>query len=267
MINAIEKYNRRATEANSLVCIGLDSDMEHLPERFRKLDMPQFAFNRHIIEQTYEFTAAYKLNTAFYEARGEQGWQELRLTVEYLWQQYSDVLTICDAKRGDIGNTAEAYARAVFDVLRFDAVTLNPYLGHEAMIPFLRREEKGCIILCRTSNSGAGELQDLFVQDKPLWHIVAEKAAHEWNQYGNCMLVVGATYPDEIQQVRALTGNMTLLIPGIGAQGGDVERVIAAGVNSLRLGMIINSSRSIIFADNPHQAAHDLRDTINRYRS
>jgi orotidine-5'-phosphate decarboxylase len=266
-VNAIEKYNTRADDINSLLCVGLDSDPTRLPELFQKMSQPQFAFNHRVIDQTYPYAAAYKLNMAFYEARGEFGLHELHLTMDYLHRHYPDVLTICDAKRGDIGDTSQAYARAIFDELGFDAVTLNPYLGRDALQPFLDRAERGCIIVCRTSNAGAGELQDLLVEGKPLWQTVAEKVANAWNANGNCMLVMGATYPDDIQRIRERTGDMTFLVPGVGAQGGDVKAMIQAGKNSAGKGLIVNSSRSIIFAESPAEAAQTLRDTINLYRS
>lgn len=265
-MRALDKFNSRVDFANSLLCVGLDSDINHLPHQFREDEFPQFHFNQWIIEQTHPYVAAYKPNIAFYEARGEQGLHELRLTMEYLRQSHPDILTICDAKRADIGSTSEAYAQAIFDELGFDAVTLHPYLGREALQPFLSRGDKGCIILCRTSNPGAGELQDLPVDGKPLWLVIAEKVCRDWNTNNNCMLVVGATYPDELRRIRQSVGDMTLLVPGIGAQGGDVEAAVHTGINSLGKGMIINAARSIIFADHPGQAAQFLRDEINRYR-
>lgn len=264
--SVVAKYDRRAASAGSLVCVGLDSDIARLPERFLSADDPQFAFNRWIIDQTHPYASAYKPNMAFYEARGEAGLRSLARTVEYLRAQRPDILTICDAKRADIGSTNQGYVTAIFDALGFDAVTLNPYLGREALEPFLARADKGCIILCRTSNPGAGELQDLVVEGKPLWQIVAERVSREWNASGNCMLVAGATYPAELAQIRATVGDMTLLVPGVGAQGGDVEQTVRAGVNANGRGMIINSSRGIIFADDPAGAARDLRDAINRAR-
>lgn len=266
MNNVIDKYNRRTDQVDSLVCVGLDSDFDRLPERFRQADLPQFAFNRWIIEQTHEYASAYKPNMAFYEARGEEGLTALQHTLDYLRQHHSDILTICDAKRADIGSTNLGYVTAVFDRLGFDAVTLNPYLGREALAPFLNRRDKGCIILCRTSNPGAGEFQDMPIAGKPLWEVVAEHVSTVWNAHGNCLLVAGATYPQELQRIRALVGEMTLLVPGIGAQGGEVEQTVRAGLNSERKGMIINSSRGIIFADEPGKAARALRDEINRYR-
>ena len=166
-MNAVEKYNQRVDAINSLVCVGLDSDLNKIPESYKQSDLPQFEFNRHIISETADYTAVYKFNMAFYEARGTQGLKELALSVEYLRDSHPDILTICDAKRADIRNTSEAYAYAVFEELGFDAVTLNPYLGHDALQPFLDYEDKACIILCRTSNEGSGEFQDLEIDGKP----------------------------------------------------------------------------------------------------
>ncbi|NWF68835.1 MAG: orotidine-5'-phosphate decarboxylase [Chloroflexi bacterium] len=262
----IEKYNRRVDQINSLLCVGLDTDYMQIPERFRHKHAPQFAFNRWVIENTHACAAAYKPNLAFYEARGEQGWRELGLTMDYLHNEHPEILTICDGKRADIGSTNVGYVQGIFDTMGFDAVTLHPYLGQEALRPFLEREDKACIILCRTSNPGASELQDLQVGDKALWQVVAEKVRDEWNTRGNCMLVVGATYPAELARVRALVGEMTLLVPGLGAQGGDVEKTVRAGLNHDCKGLILNASRSIIYAEDPAQAAQTLRDTINRHR-
>lgn len=265
-MNAVEKFNRRADAVNSLVCVGLDSDINRLPEAYRAGEHPQFEFNRWIIDQTANYAAAYKPNIAFYEARGEAGLHDLRLTMDYLRANHPDILTICDAKRADIGSTSAAYADAIFDELGFDAVTLHPYLGREALEPFLSRADKGCIILCRTSNPGAGEFQDLRVDGVPLYQVVARQVSRDWNARGSCMLVVGATYPDEMRQIRALVGDMPFLVPGIGEQGGDIQAVVNAGLDAARKGLIINSSRPIIFADDPARAARDLRDRINQYR-
>lgn len=265
-MSALEKYNQRVDAVNSLVCVGLDSDFNQIPEPFIHYEYPLFAFNRWIIEQTHEYASAYKPNVAFYEARGDRGLSSLRMTLEYLQLNHPDILTICDAKRGDISTTSAAYATAVFDWYGFDAVTLNPYLGKDALQPFLDRADRGCIILCRTSNPGAGEFQDLVVDGKPLWQVIAQRVRDDWNTSSNCMLVVGATYPAELKQVRDCVGDMTLLVPGIGTQGGEIEQVVKAGLNSSGKGLIINSSRSIIFADNPGEAARTLRDSINQYR-
>lgn len=265
-MNVIDKLNKRIDAINSLVCVGLDSYFEKIPERFRALEFPQFGFNKYIIEQTYEHVCAFKSNSAFYEARGEQGMRELKMTIDYINQSYPDIVTILDAKRADIGSTNKGYVTAIFDWLGFDAMTLHPYLGKEALAPFLERNDKACIILCRTSNPGAGEIQDLEIGDKPLWLIIAEKVSKEWNKNNNCMLVVGATYPEEMNVIRKTVGNMTFLVLGVGAQGGSVEEIIKAGINSERKGLIISSSRQIIFSDDPRKEVIKLKEEINRYR-
>jgi orotidine-5'-phosphate decarboxylase len=267
MTSPIAKFNTRAQKINSLVCVGLDADLAKIPERFRKLEHPQFEFNKWIIDQTHEFAAAYKPNLAFYEARGVAGWSELQLTIEYLRKNHPAIFTIADAKRADIGSTNNGYVTAIFDELGFDSITLHPYLGREALQPFLDRKDKVNIILCRTSNPGAGELQDLKVGKQSIWEKVAEKVKNEWNEHNNCMLVVGATYPQELAKIRQLTGDMTFLVPGVGAQGGSVEEVMKVGLNNEGLGLIINSARGIIFHENPQQAAQELRDEINAYRT
>ncbi len=264
--SVIEKYDRRADAVESLLCVGLDSAVERLPDRFRSADNPQFAFNQWIIEQTHPYVSAYKPNIAFYEARGDQGLQDLKLTLDYLHANHPDILTVCDAKRGDNSTSNKGYVTGIFDWLGFDAVTLQPYMGSTVLQPFLERSEKGCIILCRTSNPGDDELQALMIDGKLLWQVVAEKVRDQWNTNGNCMLVVGATVPDELRQVRALVGDMTILVPGIGAQGGSVEAAVTAGINSTGKGLIISASRSVIFADDPAAEARALRDEINQFR-
>jgi orotidine-5'-phosphate decarboxylase len=263
-MSIIDKYNSRVDEVQSLLCVGLDSNFVRIPNAYQRDDEPQFAFNRWIIGQTHPYAAAYKINSAFYEARGDQGWRELRLTIDYLRQEHPDIFTICDAKRADVGNTNDAYVTAILDEMGFDAITLHPYLGREALRPFLSRIDKGAIILCRTSNPGAAELQDLMVNGKPLWQVIAEKVSREWNANGNCMLVVGATYPDEMRHIRQITGDMTFLVPGIGEQGGEIAAVVRVGLNGQGKGIIINVARSIIFADDPSAAACMMRDQIRQ---
>ncbi len=258
-----EKLSKRVKQVSSLVCVGLDSDLEKLPVRFLKQKQPQLAFNKWIIKQTHQDVCAYKPNLAFYEARGALGWQELALTAQYLRANYPEIVLIADAKRADIGSTNQGYVTAIFDELGFDAVTLNPYLGQEALQPFLDRQDKACIILCRTSNPGAGEFQDLITNGKPLWQTVAQQVSDKWNQARNCMLVVGATYPAELAQIREIVGEMTLLVPGVGAQGGDLQAVLQAGLTNSNQGLIINSSRGIIFARDPQQAVKNLQQEIN----
>jgi len=254
----IDKYNKRAEKVNSLVCVGLDSDFKKIPVKLKQMENPQFEFNKWILDQTVEFAAAFKFNIAFYEARGEQGIKELKMSMDYVHQKYPDIFTICDAKRNDIGNTNNGYVKSIFDDLGFDAVTLNVYPGKEALKPFLDRADKGCIFWCRSSNPGAGEFQDLLIDGKPLWQIIAEHVAASWNSNNNCMLVFGATYPGELAVVRKLIPEMTFLVPGLGAQGGDVKATVEAGLNSEKKGMIINSSRGIIFAQSPRRRQRSL---------
>ena len=249
------------------MCAGLDPDFERLPEQFQKLEFPQFEFNKWIIDQTAQYVAAYKPNTAFYESQGDKGVAELKMTMEYLQEHHADIFTICDAKRADVAPTSKQYAKAIFDWFGFDAVTLNPYLGRDALQPFLDYKDKGCIILARTSNPDARQFQDLLVGGKPVWQVVAETVVKDWNASGNCILVVGATYPEEIKAIRRLVGDMTLLVPGVGSQGGDVKAAVLAGRTAQGKGLMISTGRAILFAENPSQAARDLRDEINRWRA
>jgi len=198
--------------------------------------------------------------------QGSKGWKELEMTMEHLRTNYPDIFIICDAKRGDIGYTSELYAKAILDVLKFDAVTLHPYLGQDAIQPFLDRKDKASIILCRTSNPGAGEFQDLESEGKKIWEIVAEKVSKNWNTNNNCMLVVGATYPKELEEIRKIVGEMTILVPGIGTQGGSLEDVMRVGLNKEKMGLLISSSKAIIFSENPKEEAQKLRDEINKYK-
>ncbi|MDR2710127.1 MAG: orotidine-5'-phosphate decarboxylase [Burkholderiales bacterium] len=267
IMHVVEKLNTRITRSRSLLCVGLDSEMSRLPARFQKEAQPQFAFNRWVIDQTLETAAAYKLNSAFYEAHGAAGWEAMQRTMDYLRDVAPDVFTIIDAKRADIGNTSAQYATAFFDTLGCDAVTLHPWLGGEALQPFLARPDKAAIILCHTSNPGSGELQDLIVTDEnggalPLWRHLARRVATKWNALGNCMLVVGATVPDIIRDVRTDVGDMVLLVPGIGAQGGDLDAVLRNGLTADGRGLLINASRSILFADDPGKEARALVEEI-----
>ena len=265
-MNVIGKYEMRAQSINSLVCVGLDADFDRLPVEYHNEDFPQFAFNKWIIDQTHSYASAYKPNMAFYESRGVEGMRELKMTMDYLKENYPDIFTICDAKRGDIGSSNSGYVTSVFDWYGFDAITLHPYLGREALLPFLEREDKGCIILCRTSNPGSSEFQDRKnKKGKRLWEAVAEHVAEDWDDNENCMIVVGATYPKDLARARKIIGEMTMLVPGVGTQGGDAKEVTRVGLNNDGLGLIISASRSIIFAESPALAAQTLRDQINGY--
>lgn len=236
--------------ARKYLCVGLDSDFEKLPESVRNLGVREalVTFNRGIIDATKEVAGFYKPNTAFYEAHGDEGWSALRESIDYIHQYAPEIPVIVDAKRADIGSTNQGYADAIFENLRADAVTIHPYLGEEAMAPFLDRAEKGIFVLCRTSNPGAGEFQDLDVGGEPLYMRVAARVAGPWNTNRNCGLVVGATYPEEMAKVRAAADDLPILVPGIGAQGGDLQRTIATGKDSRGAGLIIAASRAIIYA-------------------
>lgn len=268
-----EKLDVIIQKNRSLVCIGLDSDIDRIPAFFKSESDAQYLFNKAIINATHDLVCAYKPNSAYYEANGSEGIRALKMTCDYIRKQHPEIPIILDAKRADIGTTNEGYVHYAFDYLKADAITLHPYLGYEAIEPFLHHADKGCIILCKTSNPGAAEFQDLTINNEPLYQIVARKVSKEWNNNNNCMLVVGATYPQELAKVREIVGDMTLLVPGIGAQGGDVEKTLKAGLNSRGQGMIINSSRTILFASNGKDFAKKareetmkLRETINNYR-
>ena len=265
-------------QRDNFVCVGLDSDYDQLPDIIkagRSVEDALFHFNREIIDATHDLVCAYKPNAAFYEAQGEAGLRALLNTVRYIREMYAHIPVILDAKRADIGSANLGYAQSAFDYLGVDAITVHPYLGREALAPFLARKEKGIIVLVKTSNPGAGEFQDLPAgpQQEPLYMVVARHVAQEWNSNGNCAIVAGATYPDELRCARALVGDMPILIPGIGAQGGEVAATVKAGQDSRGWGMIINASRSIIFASRgsdfavaARAATEQLRAEINRYR-
>jgi orotidine-5'-phosphate decarboxylase len=268
-MNFIEKLENATKKNRSLVCVGLDPDPDLMPENLSVAD-----FNRAIIEATSDLVCAYKPNLAFYEALGDEGMQALKRTLKSI---PASIPVIADAKRSDIGNTARAYARALFDILAFDACTVNAYLGFDSVEPFLQYKDKGIIILCRTSNTGAKDFQSLRCETpsgmRPLYEIVADKA-EEWNTNRNIGLVVGATYPDELKVIRQRHPNLPFLIPGVGAQGGDVALTVKYGVSPEGDKAIINSSRQILyasksrdFAEAARLAALSLRDEINRYRT
>lgn len=266
------------------VCVGLDSDVGKLPDSVfvgKGQLNTQHAFNCHIVRNTRDIVCAYKPNLAFY--RGAEGKEALKASIEYIHEVAPLVPVILDAKYADIGNTNDGYAAEAFDYFGADAVTVHPYLGAEAMGPFLDRADKGVIVLCRTSNPGAGEFQDRLTHwtrleaeqemanliegvpmgDTPrevrMYHVVAHRVARYWNSNGNCAVVVGATYPGELAEVRGQVGDLPILIPGIGAQGGDVEATVSAGRNSIGHGMIINNSRGIIFASKERDYADAAR--------
>jgi orotidine-5'-phosphate decarboxylase len=255
----------RVWEKNdSLVCVGLDPEIERFPAHVRAEASPIFHFNRAIIDATADLVCAYKPQFAHYAAYEAE--DQLERTIEYIHRAHPGVPVILDAKRGDIGNTAERYASEAFERYGADAVTVNPYLGGDSLEPFLRHAERGVFVLCRTSNPGAGDLQDLSVAGRPLYQVVAELAARRWNSRGNCLLVVGATYPRELAAVRALVGDMVLLVPGVGAQGGDVAQVVASGCTRSGTGLIVSSSRAILYASAGEDFAAAARSATARLR-
>jgi orotidine-5'-phosphate decarboxylase len=267
----IKKLNQAVDANSSLLCVGLDPDLEKVPKLVKSLNNPLFEFNKAIIDATANLVCCFKLNSAFYEAEGANGVEQLKLTCDYI-RKNTTIPILLDFKRADIGNTNFAYAKFAFSYLQADAITLNPYLGGEALGPYFDYKDKGIIILIKTSNPGSAEFQNLKLNDKALYEIVAEKAAKEWNKNGNVMAMVGATYPKELARVRQIVGDMIILSPGIGAQGGDLKLAVQAGLNGDR-GLIINASRSSIYPSSGDDfavvagaAAIKLRNEINLYR-
>lgn len=256
-------------EAGKFLCVGLDPDVAKMPEGITGASAEEriVAFHRAIIDATRDVAAAFKPNNAFFEAHGEEGWRALKTTIEYIHHAAPEVPVILDAKRADIGNTNNGYARMAFDILEADAITVHPYLGAEAMRPFLERADKGIIVLCRTSNEGAHEFQDSDIHGEPLYKKVAEHVASDWNTNGNCGLVVGATYPAELAEVRAVAPDVPFLIPGIGAQGGDLEAAVKAGRDARGRGIIVNASRAVLYASGGADFADAARAKVEEYDS
>ncbi|MEN9527056.1 MAG: orotidine-5-phosphate decarboxylase [Pseudomonadota bacterium] len=267
--SAFQELLAQATsQHDSRVCVGLDPEIERFPVHLRSRSDAILAFNRAIVDATADLVCAYKPQIAHYAAVGAE--EALLETIRYIRERAPGVPVILDSKRGDIGSTAEKYAKEAFERYGADAVTVNPYLGRDSAEPFLQYADKGIVVLCRTSNAGAREFQDLVVDGRKLYQIVAESVAREWNSRGNCLLVVGATYPEELADIRARTGEMTFLVPGVGAQGGDVEKAVRSGRTAAGAGLVINSSRGIIyagagedFAVAARRATLELRDAIN----
>jgi orotidine-5'-phosphate decarboxylase len=255
--------------SGSLVCVGLDPDPAKLPADLCTHPQPLYAFNRRIVDATFDIAAAYKPQIAFYGALGAEA--ELAASILYIRERAPRALVILDAKRSDIGNTAQAYAREAFERYGADAVTVNPYMGEDSIRPFLMRPDRAAILLCRTSNPGSKDFQDLLIDGMPLYRHVAQRAARDWNAHGNLLLVVGATYPREMAALRQAHPEISFLVPGIGAQGGDLAATLSAGLDARGAGLLINSSRGIIYAGGGESgairsAAAELRDAINLQR-
>jgi orotidine-5'-phosphate decarboxylase len=253
-----ERLRSAWASTGSMLCVGLDPDIDRLPPAARG---SVYDFCTAIVDATADLVCAFKPQIAYFAAAGAE--HDLQRLCAYIRSRAPHAVLILDAKRGDIGSTAEQYAREAFDRYEADVVTVNPYLGGDSVEPFLTHPRGGAIVLCRTSNPGSGDFQSLLVDGEPLYLHVARRVATQWNQVGPCGLVVGATYPDELRQVRAVVGDLPLLVPGVGAQGGDVAATVAAGADRAGLGMIINSSRAILYAS----AGDDFADAARRAAS
>ena len=273
-MNFINKLSAAWTANNSLLCVGLDPDLAKLPAELRDLPDGITTFCTRIIDATADLACAFKPQIAYFAALGAE--KQLEDICRYVRENYPHIPLILDAKRGDIGATATQYAREAFERYGADAVTVNPYMGEDSLAPYLAWKDRGVIILCRTSNPGGSDLQFLNTDGEPLYQRVARLVAEKWNKNGQCALVVGATFPEELAQVRAIVGDMPLLVPGIGAQGGDIAATVGAGQTASGMGMMISSSRAIIYAtpqdgedwaDAARRVAIETRDAINQHRS
>ncbi len=271
-MNFMEALRARWSDANSLVCVGLDPELAKFPARFAGDGDAVFGFCRDIVDATAEYVCCFKPQIAHFAALGAES--ALERLVAHIHEAHPGIPVILDAKRGDIGSTAQHYAAEAFDRYGADAVTANPYLGMDSLVPFLERADKGVVVLCRTSNPGATDFQDIVASDGlPLYQHVAETVAREWNTNGNCMLVVGATWPEQLHEVRALVGDLPFLVPGVGAQGGDVAAVVRNAKTADGTGLVVSSSRAILYASQADDyasaaatAAQALRDELNAHR-
>ena len=267
----VQRLERAWAAGDTLLCVGLDPDPARLPKHLAAASHPLFEFSRAIIDATADLVCAFKPQIAYYAAARAE--DQLEMTIAHIRRHHPAIPVILDAKRGDVGSTAEMYAREAFERYQADAVTVNPYLGFDALVPFLNFKDKGVIVLCRTSNPGAQDVQDLDSEGRKLYEIIAEKAARDWNANGNVLLVVGATYPEELRRIRAIVDDMPILVPGVGAQGGDVAAVLANGATAEGTGLVISSSRAVLYAGGGEDyalaaraAALKLRDEINLCR-
>jgi orotidine-5'-phosphate decarboxylase len=242
------------------LCVGLDSDIDKLPAHLKKLDDPQFEFNRQIIDATLDHCVAYKINTAFYESRGVKGWQSLERTINYIPKTH---FTIADAKRGDIGNTSAQYAKAFFETLNFDAITVAPYMGEDSIRPFLNYKDKWTIVLGLTSNSGAADFEMIRSENTYLFEEVLQKTS-SWGNPDNLMFVIGATKHEMVKNIRDAYPNHFFLVPGVGAQGGSLSEITQSGINS-DCGLLVNASRAIIFASTGEDFAQAARLSSQHY--
>ncbi len=271
-LNFLEKLSKIWVANNTLLCVGLDPDISRIPVHLSKTENPLFEFCKEIVDSTADLVCAFKPQIAYFSAQSAEN--QLEMLTNYIQCNYPHIPIILDAKRGDIGVTADQYAIEAFQRYQADAVTINPYMGYDAAEPFLKHSDKGVILLCRTSNPSAADIQDLLIGDAPLYQHIAKLAMTKWNGNNNCLLVMGATWPKQMEEVREIVGDMPFLVPGVGAQGADIEALIKAGQTKNGAGLIINSSRAVIYADSSadfansaRHIAKDLRDTINQYRN
>ena len=269
--NFIGSLSKLWASHNSLLCVGLDPNLSLMPPHLSKRDDGVFEFCTAIMDATHDLVCAFKPQIAYFADTAKE--EQLRAAIEYAKDRYPHIPIILDAKRGDIGSTASMYAHEAFERFKADAVTINPYMGQDSAQPFLDRADKGVVVLCRTSNAGGAEFQDLLIDGAPLYERVAQNVVEHWNKNNNCALVVGATNPNQMKRVRGIVGEMPFLVPGVGAQGGDVAALLNAGLTKSKSGLVINSSRGIIFSSvkedyalKAREAALALRDEINTYR-
>lgn len=271
-MNFIKKLEACWQRNNSLLCVGFDPNLDVFPSHLKGQPDAIFQFCKEIIDQTHDLVCAYKPQIAYFA--GLDAEDQLQKIMDYLGEHHANIPIILDSKRGDIGTTAAMYAREAFERYGADAVTINPYMGRDSAQPFLDYADKGSVLLCRTSNPGAKDIQDLVVDGQPIFERVASMISQDWNSNKNCCIVVGATWPEEMRRLRDICGDMPFLVPGVGAQGGDVKALVKAGQTSSGTGLIVNSSRAVLYASNgedfamaARQVAMETRDEINLYRA
>lgn len=267
-----ERLNTAWNTNNSLLCVGLDADQEVIADYISGKNKV-FEFNKQIIDATHSYVCAYKPQISYYNAYGIE--DQLQMSIEYIKTNYPDILVILDAKRGDIGKTSELYAKEAFLRYKANAVTINPYMGSDSVLPFTSYQNHGCIVLCKTSNPSSSEIQNISdSSNEKIYQKVLNLAKNKWNTNKNIMLVTGATYPQELKEIRQSIGDIPLLVPGIGAQGGSIQEVVQNGQTKNSKGLLISSSRAIIyaskdknFAKNAAKVAQQTKEEINKYRS
>ncbi|MFL9711513.1 orotidine-5'-phosphate decarboxylase [Methylobacillus sp. Pita1] len=271
-MNFIEKLEKSWEKSNSLVCVGLDPDLSRFPEHIKNQSGAIFSFLKDIVDATHDIACCFKPQIAYFSAISAE--DELQQVIKYIKTEYPHIPVILDAKRGDIGSTSRMYAVESFERYEADAVTINPYMGFDSVQPFLEYRDRGIAFLCRTSNAGASDIQDLLVDGLPLYEHIAKIVHEKWNVHKNSLLVVGATWPQQMEKIRSLVGDMPFLVPGVGSQGGNVEELVKAGQTENGTGLIISASRAILYASQDPDYAEvarsvtiDLKDNINLHRS